>query len=108
MPSSQTTKETRYWREKAEILVKPFVDAVNAIAADIPHGIAAVAAIDAFGEQEDELIVLEGKYSDCKSYEVERGKEIKELRLPQVKRQQLIGCQPSRIYSPFSTMKMNH
>ena len=34
----------------------------------------------AFGqeEQEDLLIVLEGKYSDCKSYEIERGKEIKE------------------------------
>ena len=37
-------------------------------------------AIDKYGEteQEGELIVLEGRYSDCKSYEVERGKEAKE------------------------------
>ena len=80
MPSNQTTKETRYWREKAAIMVLPFVDAAPEIHADVGNGIIGVPAIAAYGleEQEDALIVLEGNYSDCKSYEVERGKEAKE------------------------------
>ena len=80
MPSSHTVKETRYWREKNEILVKPFVEAVAAVAEDLRNGVAGVAAVDFFGQeqQEDLLIVLETKYADCKSYENERGKEVKE------------------------------
>ena len=80
MPSNHTIKETQYWRKKAVILNKPFVDAVAAVVANQQLGIQAVAAVAAYGqdEQEAELITLETDYPDCKSYEVERGKEIKE------------------------------